>query len=345
MRYLSSMHSDEYYMQLCIDLAKKGLGHVAPNPMVGAVIVHNQEIIGQGYHQEYGGPHAEVNAVDSVKNKLLLSESTIYVSLEPCAHFGKTPPCCDLLITKNFKRVVIGVSDPFSKVNGEGIRKIKDAGIEVTVGILEEKCRELNTAFFTAHSQKRPYVILKWAQTKNGKIDAGRSDQKVTWISAPETKHFTHKLRAENQAILVGYNTVVNDNPTLTVRAVEGNNPIRIVLDKFNSLPRTMSVFNDEAKTHVLTESEVQDLFTTRINELNPQNILSALYDKNIISVIIEGGRKTLQAFIDSALWDEAFVIQGTVEFEEGTMAPEIPKENQVNSFFIGKDLINHYKR
>lgn len=332
-------------MQLCIDLAKKGLGHVAPNPMVGAVIVHDQEIIGQGYHQEYGGPHAEVSAVDSVKNKLLLSESTIYVSLEPCAHFGKTPPCCDLLITKNFKRVVIGVSDPFSKVNGEGIKKIKDTGIEVTVGILEEKCRELNTAFFTAHSQKRPYVILKWAQTKNGKIDAGRSDQKVTWISAPETKHFTHKLRAETQAILVGYNTVMNDNPTLTVRAVEGANPIRIVLDKLNSLPRTMSVFNDEAKTHVLTESAVQDQFTTRINELNPQNILSALYDKNIISVIIEGGRKTLQAFIDSALWDEAFVIEGTVEFEEGTMAPIIPKENQVNSFFIGRDLINHYKR
>lgn len=345
MRYLSPMHSDEYYMQLCIDLAKKGLGHVAPNPMVGAVIVHENEVIGQGYHQKYGEAHAEVNAVESVNDESVLKESTIYVSLEPCAHFGKTPPCCDLLIAKQFKRVVVGISDPFAAVNGAGIERMKSAGIDVTVGVLEEKCRALNKAFFTAHTHKRPYITLKWAQTKSGKIDAGNTDQQVAWISAPETQHFTHKLRAENQAILVGYQTVINDNPSLTVRAVKGENPIRIVLDKQNTLPRSMSVFNDEAQTIVLTEAENTDRICVSLTELDSKSVLEALYEKNIISVLVEGGRKTLQMFIDSNLWDEAFVIEGTVEYEKGTSAPKIDEKKKINSFYIGKDLINHYRR
>lgn len=346
MRYLSPMHSDEYFMQMCIDLAKKGLGYVAPNPMVGAVIVHNQEVIGQGYHELYGGPHAEVNAVNSVSDEELLSESTIYVSLEPCAHFRKTPPCCDLLITKQFKRVVIGSEDPFSAVNGAGIDKIKSAGIDVKVGVLEEKCKELNKAFFTAHTLKRPYVTLKWAQTKSGKIDAGQSNQEVTWISSPETQKFTHKLRADNQAILVGYNTVVNDNPSLTVRAVQGKNPIRIVLDRDNSLPRTMSVFNSEAQTIVLTEKGAKEnSLSSFIGQLTPSQILTELYNQNIISVLIEGGRKTLQSFIDDGLWDEAYMIIGTEDFDEGTPAPYIDKNKKISSFYIGKDLINHFRR
>lgn len=346
MRYLSRMHSDEYFMQLCIDLAKKGQGYVAPNPMVGSVIVHDNEVIGQGYHERYGEAHAEVNAVNSVCDEDLLSESTIYVSLEPCAHYGRTPPCCDLIVAKKFRRVVVGTADPFAKVNGAGIQRIKDAGIDITVGVLEQKCRELNKAFFTAHTLKRPYVTLKWAQTKNGKIDAGFTNQKVTWISAPETQQFTHKLRAENQSILVGYQTVMSDNPSLTVRAAEGKNPVRIVLDRNNSLPRTMSVFNSEAETIVLAESRsTENNLSILLDKLTPEQVLSELYSHDIISVLVEGGRKTLQSFIDAEMWDEAFVIEGNVEFEEGTPAPEINEGEKINSFYIGKDLINHYRR
>lgn len=326
------MHSDEFYMQRCIDLAKLGSGSVAPNPMVGAVIVHNDRIIGEGYHMIFGGPHAEVNAIKSVKEKNLLPESTIYVSLEPCAHFGKTPPCCDLIVAKQFKRVVIGIRDPFSKVDGAGIERISNAGIEVKVGVLEQECKELNKAFITAHTLKRPYITLKWAQTPSGKIDAGQSNKEVNWISAPETQVFTHQLRVENQAILVGYNTVINDDPSLTVRAVNGPNPIRVVLDKEGTLNKDHKVFNSEAETIVLSENE-------------PKHILSALYDKGIISVLIEGGRKTLQTFIDDDLWDEAYMIVGQTDFENGTSAPLLDQTEPKDTYYLGGDLIKHFVR
>ena len=332
MRYLRSMHSDEYYIQKCLDLAKKGLGNVAPNPMVGAVIVHDDEIIGQGFHENYGEAHAEVNAVNSVKDTSLLKESTIYVSLEPCAHFGKTPPCCDLIIKNEFKRVVVATKDPFESVDGNGIEKIKKNGIDITVGVLEDECKELNKAFFAAHTKKIPYVTLKWAQTKSGKIDAGKCDQEVAWISGPEAKRFVHQLRVENQAILVGYNTVVNDDPELTVREVEGKNPVRIVLDRDNSLDNNLKVFNNASETILLTES-------------NPGEILGKLYEENIISVLIEGGKATLQSFIDSGLWDEAYIIEGTVEYEEGTTAPNLTGATLEKSFQLGEDQINHYKK
>ena len=332
MRYLRSMHSDEYYMQKCLDLAKKGLGNVAPNPMVGAVIVHDNKIIGQGFHEKFGEAHAEVNAVNSVKDTSLLKESTIYVSLEPCAHFGKTPPCCDLIIKNEFKRVVVGTQDPFESVDGNGIERIKNNGIDITVGVLEGECKELNKAFFAAHTKKRPYVTLKWAQTKSGKIDAGKCDQEVAWISGPEAKRFVHQLRVENQAILVGYNTVVNDDPELTVREVEGKNPIRIVLDRENSLDSNLKVFNKASQTIVLNES-------------NPADILEKLYEDHIISVLIEGGKKTLQSFIDAGLWDEAYIIEGAVEYEEGTPAPNLTGATLEESFQLGDDQINNYKK
>ncbi|MDX2360010.1 MAG: bifunctional diaminohydroxyphosphoribosylaminopyrimidine deaminase/5-amino-6-(5-phosphoribosylamino)uracil reductase RibD [Crocinitomicaceae bacterium] len=344
------MSLDEQFMSRCIQLAKLGRGNVAPNPMVGAVIAHEGKIIGEGYHQRFGEAHAEVNAVKSVKDLDLLSESTIYVSLEPCAHHGKTPPCADLLVEKKFKRVVIGCRDAHSKVDGKGIQRMLDANIEVTIGVLEDECRKLNAHFFTFHQKKRPYVLLKWAETSNGLIDqngvAGSSPRRtVTWISVPEVQTLVHKWRAEYQAILVGRKTVENDNPSLTVRAVKGNNPTRIVLDSKNVLSKDSAVFNDEAETIVLnTERDTKEghINYVQIEDISPATILSALYEKNIQSVLIEGGRKTLQSFIDVGLWDEAKVIIGQQTFDNGTKAPELNKQPQTSEEFFG-DLIHTY--
>ena len=318
-------------MQRCIDLARLGEGNVAPNPLVGAVIVLNDRIIGEGYHQKYGEVHAEVNAVNSVNDTSVLKDATIYVSLEPCAHFGKTPPCSDLLVHHQFKRVVIGCQDTFSEVSGKGIQKLKNAGIEVEVGILEEKCRELNKRFFTFHEKKRPFIILKWAQTQDGFIDVKRDGKSVgiNWISAPETKVLVHKWRSEEHSILVGKNTVLNDNPTLTVREVTGNNPIRIVLDSQLEISKEANVFNNEASTIVFNELKDEVIGSVRyykLPNLEAKTIINALYDLSIQSVFIEGGAKTLQSFIDLNLWDEARVILGANSFNEGIKAPFISK-------------------
>ena len=250
------MTIDEQFMSRCIQLAKLGKGNVAPNPMVGAVIVHEGKIIGEGYHQKYAEAHAEVNAVNSVEDKSLLPFSTIYVSLEPCSHHGKTPPCADLLVAKQFKRVVIGTLDANSQVDGKGIKRLKEAGIAVSIGILEAECQDLNKHFFTAHRKKRPYVLLKWAQSPNGYIDAGgnkssNDSRKITWISTPEFQSLSHQWRNEYQSILIGRKTVESDNPSLTVRAVEGTNPIRIVLDSHLKIQGSYHIFNDEAKTYL----------------------------------------------------------------------------------------------
>jgi len=320
---------DVKYMQRCIDLARLGEGNVAPNPMVGAVIVLNDCIIGEGYHQKYGEAHAEVNAVNSVVDKSVLKDATIYVSLEPCAHFGKTPPCSDLLVQYQFKRVVIGCQDSFSEVSGKGIQKLKDAGIEVRVGVLEEKCRELNKRFFTFHEMKRPYIILKWAQTQDGFIDIKRDDSTVgiNWISSPETKVLVHKWRSEEQSILVGKNTVLNDNPTLTVREVTGNNPIRIILDSHLEIKKEANVLNEDAPTIVFNKLKDEVIGTVcylKLADLEVQTVVNALYDLSIQSIFIEGGAKILQSFIDSKVWDEARVILGTNSFNEGVKAPFI---------------------
>ncbi|MBI3239976.1 MAG: bifunctional diaminohydroxyphosphoribosylaminopyrimidine deaminase/5-amino-6-(5-phosphoribosylamino)uracil reductase RibD [Flavobacteriia bacterium] len=324
------MFSDEQFMQRAIQLALLGGVSVAPNPMVGAVIVHNNRIIGEGYHQVFGSAHAEVNAVNSVEDQSLLSESTIYVTLEPCAHFGKTPPCANLLVEKRFKRVVIGTVDPFAKVAGQGIRILQEAVIECTIGVLEAECQAVNKRFFTFHQRQRPYVILKWAQTPDGFIDADRNNNEtgeIRWISSPDTQTLVHQWRAEEQAILVGWRTVLNDNPSLTVRAVSGKSPIRIVVDSQLQAPKKATVFTDGLPTIVLNTLRDDQEGAVRFVQLpdcSVENQLKALFRLNITSVFIEGGKVTLQQYIDTNSWDEARVIVGTNRFCSGTSAPNI---------------------
>jgi diaminohydroxyphosphoribosylaminopyrimidine deaminase / 5-amino-6-(5-phosphoribosylamino)uracil reductase len=342
------MISDEQYMQRAIQLARMGGVNVVPNPLVGAVIVHNDRIIGEGYHRVFGGPHAEVNAVNSVSEPELLSESTIYVSLEPCAHYGKTPPCANLLVEKRFKRVVIGTVDPFAKVAGQGIRILEDAGISCTIGVLEAACQLLNKRFFTFHEQQRPYVILKWAQTADGFIDAERNSNEtgqIRWISSHETQAIVHQWRAEEQAILVGWKTVLNDNPSLTVRAVEGKHPLRIVVDGNLQAPQTATVFTDGLPTVVLNTLKSEENGAVRylqLPDLSVASQLNALYELNVLSILIEGGRHTLQQYIDSGNWDEARVIVGKPAFGSGTKAPLMPLLPQ-RTYTFSTDVIHEF--
>ena len=312
------MKIHEKYIKRCIELAKNGLGTTYPNPLVGSVIVYNNQIIGEGWHQKAGSPHAGVNAIQSVKDKSLLSKATIYVSLEPCSHFGKTPPCSDLIIANKIPNVVIGTVDPFAKVAGNGIKKLLEAGANVTVGILEDECYELNKRFFTFHTKKRPYIILKWAESNDGFIaPINRKEQKPVWITSELSRQLVHKWRSEEQAILVGTNTVLEDNPTLTTRNWIGNNPIRIVLDQNNKITKESHIFDNQAKTISISKNEMP------FDENLASNIASFLFEQNIQSVLIEGGTKTLQTFIDSNLWDEARVFKGAISFNKGIKAPE----------------------
>lgn len=319
------MNNDELYIKRCIELAKKALGKTYPNPLVGSVIVHNGKIIGEGYHHKAGENHAEINAINSVKNKDLIPESAIYVSLEPCAHFGKTPPCALKIKELGFKKVVIGAMDSHDKVNGKGKKIIQDAGIEAVSGILEQECIELNKRFFTYHEKKRPYIILKWAESGDGFLD---KDFKPTAVSNTLVNQFVHQLRADEHAILVGTQTALNDNPSLTVRNAEGTNPVRILIDFDLKVPSNFNIYNNEARTLVLnavkegTEGSVQFIKTNRNNFL--PELMEALYKEQIQSVIIEGGRFTLQQFINADLWDEAIVIRNeNLKLENGTKAPE----------------------
>jgi len=347
---LMHTQTDELYMQRCIDLARLGGVAVAPNPMVGAVIVLNGEIIGEGYHQLYGGPHAEVNAVRSVLHPGQLSEATIYVSLEPCAHHGKTPPCADLIVENRFKRVVVGSLDPFHAVSGKGISKIQQAGIEVTVGVLEKSCRALNKRFFIYHEQQRPYVTLKWAQTKDGLMDRIRqtnTKREINWISAPETQALVHQWRSEEQAILVGWKTVEKDNPSLTVRAVSGKNPLRVIIDSQLQMPADSQVYTDGEKTIVLNllRAEVHGNITwIQLPQLDTSTILKALYEQGVQSVFIEGGSQTLQHFLADGLWDEARVITGIHTFGEGIPAPVISGV-PTQTFTFSSDQVYQYFR
>ena len=312
------MKIHEKYIKRCIELAKNGLGTTYPNPLVGSVIVYNNQIIGEGWHQKAGSPHAEVNAIQSVKDKSLLSKATIYVSLEPCSHFGKTPPCSDLIIANKIPNVVIGTVDPFAKVAGNGIKKLLEAGTNVTVGILEDECYELNKRFFTFHTKKRPYIILKWAESKDAFIaPITKEEQKPVWITSELSRQLVHKWRSEEQAILVGTNTVLEDNPTLTTRNWIGNNPIRIVLDQNNKITKESHIFDNQAKTISISKNEI------RFDDSLASNIASFLFEQEIQSVLIEGGTKTLQTFIDSNLWDEARVFKGAISFNKGIKAPE----------------------
>ena len=295
--------TDEIYMQRCINLAKKGIRAVAPNPMVGCVIVVEDQIIGEGYHQRFGEAHAEVNAINSVSNKSLLKKATLYVSLEPCSHTGQTPPCAELIIKKGIKKVVIGTKDSNPIVGGKGIEKLKNGGIQVEEGILQEQCVELNKRFFTFHEKQRPYVILKWAQTLDGFLDRIREDetQKINWISEPETNTLVHKWRSEEQSILVGRNTIINDNPSLTVRDYGGINPIRLVIDSQLQISGALNIYSKDAPTIVfnrIKDKKENNIEWVKISETSTKNILKELHNRGIQSVFVEGGSRTLQYFI-----------------------------------------------
>ena len=325
------MKVQEKYIKRCIELAKNGLGTTYPNPLVGCVIVFGNKIIGEGWHIKSGESHAEVIAIESVKNKELLSSSTLYVSLEPCSHFGKTPPCADLILKYNIPNVVIGTIDPNSKVAGKGIQKLIDAEVNVTVGILEKECNELNKRFFTFHKKNRPYIILKWAESSDGFISPkNKSEQKPVWISNEYSRQLVHKWRSEEQAILVGTQTILDDNPTLTVREWVGENPIRVVIDKENNIDSSSNVYDNQAKTIVFSNKEINSNFDTiqyikiDFDKNSTQAIADKFFENNIQSIIIEGGRKTIQSFIDADLWDEARVFIGEINLIEGTKAPEL---------------------
>jgi len=339
------MTTAESYINRCINLAKKGLKTVAPNPMVGCVIVNKGKIIAESYHAKYGESHAEVNAINQVSNQELLKTATLYVSLEPCAHFGKTPPCSNLIIEKGIPNVVIACVDPYAEVAGKGIEKLEKAGINVIVGVLEEKALKLNKRFFTFHEKKRPYIVLKWAQTQDGFIDIERlaKTPNINWITQPQTKQLTDTWRTEEMAILVGKNTIVNDNPKLTVRTILGRNPIRIVIDKNNELDKKASVFLNDAETLVFNAIEEGKTEQTKYIKIPFKNtleeIVEYLYVNEIQSILVEGGAKTLQHFIDANFWDEARVYTGTSFFHTGLKAPTL-NSNQYNSAFFGKDKI-----
>ena len=323
------MNNHEDYIARCIELAKNGFGTTYPNPMVGSVIVYNGEIIGEGWHQKAGEPHAEVNAIRSVKDPSLLNKATIYVSLEPCSHFGKTPPCCDLIIKNKIPNVVIGIVDSNIKVAGNGIKRLQESGANVLVGILEKECYELNQRFFTFHEKKRPYIILKWAETQDGFIaPLQKEEQKPVWITNLNSRQLVHKWRAEEQAILVGTQTVIDDNPQLNARDWEGNNPIRVVIDQNNRIPKTAHVFDNQIKTIVFSNKKSAPSLENTIFEVIDfqqniaQQIVDKLFQHQIQSIIIEGGAQTLQTFIDANLWDEARVFIGNCTFEKGVKAP-----------------------
>lgn len=321
-------------MKRCLELAAKGLGQVAPNPMVGALVVHDGKIIGEGYHQKFGEGHAEVNAIASVKEKGLLKNSTLYVSLEPCSHHGKTPPCADLIILHQIPYVIIGCLDTNPLVKGKGVQKLIEAGVDVKTGVLEKECRELNKRFFTFHEQKRPYIILKWAQTADGFLDRKRKPgdkQKPLQISNERARTLSHQWRSQEQAIMVGTNTALLDDPELTVRLVKGKNPLRILLDRNLRVPASAHLLDGITPTLVLNEKKIQDLPNLEYYLLDfsmgnkfIENIMQLLYRKNIQSVIIEGGTQLFNSWIANGWWDEARIFVSKDKIEDGIKAPEL---------------------
>lgn len=331
------MNDELKYMRRCIQLARCGEAGAPPNPMVGAVIVCDGRIIGEGYHCRCGGPHAEVNAINSVKDKHLLSRSTIYVSLEPCAHFGKTPPCADLIIRSGIPRVVVGCRDSFAKVNGLGIKKLQEAGCEVVVGVLEEECLELNRRFFTFHQHHRPWITLKWAQSTDGFIGLKNEELGIKNCSAVRfsnalTQTLVHRLRARSQAILVGTNTAIADNPTLTTRYWLGPNPLRLTIDRHGCLPATLHLLDGSTPTVVYRQESIGE-------------ILADLYSRGIQSLLVEGGAKLLQSFIDEGLWDEACIETAPFSLGKGVAAPLLVGGQLQSLCNYGGHIIRKVKR
>ena len=347
------MHIDSRYMMRALQLAKNGLGTTAPNPMVGAVIVYGDKILGEGFTSAYGGPHAEVNAINDVTDTSYLSKATLYVTLEPCSHHGKTPPCSDLIVKHKIPNVVIGTLDPHEKVMGKGVARLKQSGCMVTVGVLEDACREHHKRFLTFHQKKRPYIILKWAETIDGFIapSPNKRDTKPHpyWISNKFSRQLVHKWRSEEQAILVGTRTVLADNPKLDVRAWFGRPPTRIILDRHLNIQGKYHVLDQSTKTIIITQvkdtvKRLKDIDYKVIDfsEPVPQQICQVLHKHHVTSVIIEGGGKTLQSFITANLWDEARVFIGPNAFGEGILAPSLIA-NKVSRREIGSDYLNLY--
>ena len=339
---------DEFYMKRCLFLAKKGIGYTSPNPLVGCVIVHKNKIIGEGWHQSYGTCHAEVNAIKSVRDSSVLNESTMYVNLEPCNHYGKTPPCSDLIIKHQIPRIIIGVKDPNKKVNGNGLEKLKKSGCKIKTNILKKDCINLNKRFFTFHVKKRPYVILKWARSIDGYIaplNKTKSANKIFWISNPLSIQRAHKLRSSEDGIIVGVNTILNDDPNLTLRKWNGNHPKRYIIDPNLRLPKIAKVLNDRYPLKILNSSKnikknKKEWIKCDFNKTS--NILKILYNENIQSILIEGGSKTIQFFVDENLWDEAQVFTGKKKLKNGIKEPVINiKESYCKK--IGDDKLSFY--
>lgn len=343
------MYSDEIYMKRCLELAAMGLGNTYPNPMVGSVIVHDAVIVGEGWHKKSGFAHAEVNAVASVKDKSLLKKSTLYVNLEPCSHYGKTPPCAELIIKHKIPKVVIGCVDPFSKVSGKGIEMLRNAGVDVKVDVLKDECEASHKRFFTFHKKQRPYIILKWAESKDGFIaPENQIPGKPFWITSSESKKMVHKWRTEEASILVGTSTAEMDNPRLTARLWEGNQPVRIVLDRNLRLSNELNIFDSCSQTLIFSEVYKENLDSTEFIRIDfdsmHSEIMNRLYQRNIQSVIIEGGRETLQSFIDLDLWDEARVFVGNARLTKGVSAPRL-SSLKITKSVVGTDQLMVYYR
>ena len=325
--------TDDVYMLRAIQIGKNGLGQTAPNPMVGAVIVNDGRIIGEGFTSAYGGPHAEVNAIHSVKDQSVLPQSTLYVTLEPCSHYGKTPPCADLIVQTGIPKVVIGIQDPHTKVAGKGMERLKKAGIDVILGVMEAECREHHKRFLTFMEKKRPYVVLKWALTTDGFMAPDSTQRSKVpqpfWITDRHSRQLVHKWRTEEQALLVGTRTVLDDNPKLDARLWKGQSPLRVVLDPLGAVPQHYHVYDGRIPSLIFTEQD-PDLFkieNATVVQLPfdkdwPQKVCDHLYKNQVLSVLVEGGAKTLQAFLDHGLWDEARVLKGPITFGAGLKAP-----------------------
>lgn len=341
----------EYFMQKALDLAALGWPQVVPNPMVGCVIVHKGEIVASGYHQKYGGAHAEVNAINALSDKLSPADCTLYVTLEPCSHHGKTPPCADLIVRSGFKTVVVACKDPNPLVSGKGIEKLEKAGVKVISGVLEAQARELNKRFICFFEKKRPYIFLKWAQTADGFISKlpVPSDRKENWISRSEANVFVHQLRAETQAILAGKNTALNDDPALTTRLVKGVNPLRLLIDRNLEVPLSNQIYNREASTLVFNalKEEIKD--TIRFVKLNFQGdvltqVFNKLHELNVQSVLVEGGALLLNSIVEAGLWDEMMIIENpTLYFKEGLEAPKIDKGDSFT--LLGQDKLYNLRK
>ncbi len=344
------MNTDKKWMLRCIELAKKGIEGVSPNPMVGALLVYDNKVISEGWHQKFGEKHAEVHAIENLKDKSLLNKSTLYVNLEPCNHHGKTPPCSQAIINAKIPKVVIGTQDPFSKVNGSGIDTLLKNNVSTIVGVAEDECKILNKRFFTYHIRKRPYIILKWAESRDGFIAPEKKENiEPVWISGMASRKKVHQWRSEEDAILVGCQTVIDDNPKLTTRLYNGKNPLRVILDPNNRIPKNAHVLNSKEETLVFSKSEntsIDNIFYQKIPFENAiQEILKSLYEKEINSIIVEGGKKTLDYFITENIWDEIRIFKSPEQIKKGVESPKFSflKNTPDYKKNIEKDTLSYF--